>query len=354
MKTIYHKIDRLNPDPQIIENAAAIIRQGGLVAFPTETVYGLGANGLDPNAVERIFQAKGRPADNPLILHIARRQELSGWVREVPAWLEPVLDRHWPGPLTVVLRRGDGIPDKVTAGLDSVAVRLPDLQAARALIRAAGVPLAAPSANLSGRPSPTTAAAVLEDLDGRVEMVLDGGACDVGLESTVLDCTGDCPTILRPGGVTLEMLQELLGTLRQAAADDADAAAAPRSPGMKYRHYAPQAPLLLFRPEAIEGEDGLLAVIHQALAEGKTVGALVSREVMPLLPAQIKAFSYGSRLDPAATAASLYQGLRWFDHHPVDLIVAEGVPETGIGRALMNRLAKAAGSSIKDCRKSGE
>lgn len=342
MKTIYQKIDRLKPDPQIIEAAATMIRQGGLVAFPTETVYGLGANGLDPLAVERIFLAKGRPADNPLILHIAERQELSGLVSEIPDWLKPVLDIYWPGPLTVVLRRNRHIPDQVTAGLDSVAVRLPASTVARALIRAAGVPVAAPSANLSGRPSPTTAEAVMEDLFDRVDIVLDGGVCDVGLESTVLDCTTDCPTILRPGGVTLEMLQDLLGSVRHADAKDAETQTAPRSPGMKYRHYAPQAPLMLFQPDQIEGEAGLLAVVRQNLRGGKTVGALVSSEVLPLLPPQVRAFVHGSRQNPAEAAATLYRGLRWFDRQSVDLIVAEGVPETGIGRALMNRLAKAA------------
>jgi L-threonylcarbamoyladenylate synthase len=344
MKTQYIQIDRENPDPGQIAPAAAIIQQGGLVAFPTETVYGLGANGLDPLAVQRIFAAKGRPADNPLILHIAERDELAALVRESPAWLTPVLDRFWPGPLTVVLPRANCVPDIVTAGLDSVAVRLPSLGAARALIRAAGVPIAAPSANLSGRPSPTTATAVLADMAGRIEMVLDGGPCDVGLESTVLDCTAAIPTILRPGAVTLEMLEQCLGRVQVADAIAVGAASVPRAPGMKYRHYAPAAPLVLFSHDAVQGGQGLLARLHEAQRTGQKVGAIVSVEVAALLPDAVEVVIHGSRENPAEVATALYQSLRWFDTHPVDIIFAEGVPERGIGRALMNRLYKAASS----------
>ena len=344
MKTQYIQIDRDNPDPAQIEPAASIIRQGGLVAFPTETVYGLGANGLDSLAVERIFTAKGRPADNPLILHIADRQELNVLVREVPAWLEPLLALFWPGPLTVVLPRANCVPDIVSAGLDSVAVRLPSLGAARELIRSAGVPIAAPSANLSGRPSPTTAMAVLADMDGRIEMVLDGGLCDVGLESTVLDCTAPIPTILRPGAVTQEMLEKCLGQVNVAGLVSNDEVAAPRAPGMKYRHYAPAAPLVLFSHDSVQGEKGLLARLQEAQRAGRKIGAIVSVEVAALLPGGIEVSVYGSKKNPAEAATSLYQALRWFDTHPVDIIFAEGVPERGIGRALMNRLHKAASS----------
>jgi L-threonylcarbamoyladenylate synthase len=344
MKTQYVQIDRDTPTPAQIASAAAIIRQGGLVAFPTETVYGLGANGLDPMAVQRIFAAKGRPADNPLILHIAERDELAALVREAPAWLNPLLDLYWPGPLTVVLARADCVPDIVTAGLDSVAVRLPSLGAARALIRAARVPIAAPSANLSGRPSPTTAAAVMADMDGRIEMVLDGGLCDVGLESTVLDCTTDVPTILRPGAVTQEMLEKQLGSVNVSGIAQADDGVAPRAPGMKYRHYAPAAPLVLFSHDSMQGDKGLLWRLHEAQQAGKKVGAIVSAEVAALLPGGIEVSVYGSNKNPAEAATSLYQALRWFDAHPVDIIFAEGVPERGIGRALMNRLYKAASS----------
>jgi len=343
--TKYCQIDREQPDRRLIEEAGEIIRQGGLVAFPTETVYGLGANGLDEDAVRRIFQAKGRPADNPLILHIADRDQLSPLVREVPGWLAPLLEKFWPGPFTVVLPRSAQVPDIVTAGLDSVAVRLPSLGAARELIRVAGVPIAAPSANLSGRPSPTTAAAVMADMAGRIELVLDGGTCDVGLESTVLDCTTEPPTILRPGGVTQEMLEQCLPQVRISGQDKLDAKTTPRAPGMKYRHYAPSAPLILFGYDQVEGGPGLLAGLNQAVRDGKRVGAVVSREVAAMLPAGVEVAIHGSRQDPTGAAAGLYQALRWFDSHPVDLIFAEGVLERGIGRALMNRLTKAASSA---------
>ena len=347
MNTKYIKIeqnDLRNANPAI-QQAGRILREGGLVAFPTETVYGLGANGLDATAVSKIFQAKGRPADNPLILHIADRDDLSALVREIPDWLVPLLDRFWPGPLTVVLPRADCVPDTVTAGLDSVAVRLPSSPVARALIRSAGVPVAAPSANLSGRPSPTTATAVMADMAGRIEMVLDGGACEVGLESTVLDCTAEVPTILRPGGVTQEMLVACLGQVQASGEGRMETAEVPRAPGMKYRHYAPAAPLRLFSCDAIEGETGLLQQLQAAQSAGKKVGAVVSPETAMLLPNDVEIAIHGSRKTPAAAAAGLYQALRWFDTHPVDVIFAEGVPEQGIGRALMNRLHKAAGSA---------
>jgi L-threonylcarbamoyladenylate synthase len=348
MKTLYYKIDRDKPEPQILATAADIIRRGGLVAFPTETVYGLGANGLDAAAVSRIFEAKGRPSDNPLILHIADRRELDELVREVPEWLEPLLGKFWPGPFTVVLPRSPAVPDIVTAGLDTVAIRLPSLGAARELIRAAGVPIAAPSANLSGRPSPTTAAAVMADMDGRIEMVLDAGPCDVGLESTVLDCVSQPPAILRPGGVTQEMLEACLSQVRAAGRAPADEKSVPRAPGMKYRHYAPAAPLVLFPAGegllAEEVANRLLTALSAAILEGKKAGAIVSAEMAVLLPAGVTIAIYGSRRHPAETAAGLYEALRFFDTHPVDVIFAEGVREKGIGRALMNRLYKAASS----------
>ena len=343
MRTMYCKIDRERPDPDILAEAAKIIRQGGLVAFPTETVYGLGANGLDAAAVAGIFQAKGRPADNPLILHIADRKELSCLAADVPEWLEPIMDDFWPGPLTVVLRRRPVVPDIVTAGLDTVAVRLPSLGAARELIRIAGVPIAAPSANLSGRPSPTTADAVMADMEGRIEMVLDGGPCEVGLESTVLDCTSALPTILRPGGVTQEMLSARLPQVAISGINQTDAAT-PRAPGMKYRHYAPSAPLVLLAHDPSGSAAKLISAVTAALGQGKKTGVIVARETAPLMPAGVTIAACGSREQRKQTAAGLYEALRFFDRHPVDVIFMEAVPETGIGRALMNRLYKAASS----------
>lgn len=347
MKTRYIKLDRENPAKNDMAEAALIIRQGGLVAFPTETVYGLGANGLDPAAVHRIFQAKGRPADNPLILHIAHRNELDLLVTGVPAWLEPLLDRFWPGPLTVILPRQPHVPDIVTAGLDTVAVRLPSLGVARDLIQASGVPIAAPSANLSGRPSPTTAQAVLADMEGKIDMVLDSGACSVGLESTVLDCSSTAPTILRPGGVTQEMLLEYLPQLIAAKSRAVNDSGSPKAPGMKYRHYAPNAPLMLFACENSDTMETLLQTAKQSLDQGKKVGAIVSEETVKRLPPEVIAVSYGPRMQCEQAATVLYEALRYFDKNPVDMILAEGLPEQGIGRALMNRLHKAASSVVE-------
>jgi L-threonylcarbamoyladenylate synthase len=230
MDTKCFVVDRDKPDFRLLDRAAAVLRQGGLVAFPTETVYGLGANGLDPRAVARIFAAKGRPADNPLILHIADRHEVNKLAARVPANAAALMAKYWPGPLTVVLARTRLVPDAATGGLDTVAVRLPDSTVARELIRLAGVPVAAPSANTSGRPSPTTAQDVLADLDGRIEVVLDAGPCGIGVESTVVDCTTPVPTLLRPGGVTLEMLMETLGEVEVDPALGGDDFV-PRAPG---------------------------------------------------------------------------------------------------------------------------
>ena len=345
MKTQCLKVDKTNPEQAVLAEAARILARGGLVAFPTETVYGLGANGLDESAVTRIFQAKGRPADNPLILHIASQDDVSRLVKRIPANARVLMDTYWPGPLTIVLERQEHIPDAVTAGLGTVAVRLPDSLIARELIRLAGVPIAAPSANLSGRPSPTTADAVLADMDGKIDAIVDGGSCAIGVESTVVDCTTPVPTLLRPGGITLEMLQATLGEveLDQALSE---AHAIPRSPGMKYIHYAPVSPMTL-----IEGEEQAAAAlvidqIRAALAAGKTVGAAVSAETAAQLPDNVTIAVYGRRGNADEAAVNLYEVLRSFDHAAVDHIYAEGLTEDGLGLAVMNRLRKAAGYRI--------
>ncbi|MDU4960870.1 MAG: L-threonylcarbamoyladenylate synthase [Sporomusaceae bacterium] len=346
MATEIVKVDPLQPDPAVIAAAAAIIRHGGLVAFPTETVYGLGANGLDAAATRRIFAAKGRPADNPLILHIADPGDIQRLVERVNSNAAALMQAFWPGPLTVVLKRSAIVPDAVTAGLDSVAIRLPQSTVARALIRAAGVPIAAPSANTSGRPSPTSAQAVAFDLDGRVEMILDGGRCTVGLESTVIDCTTPVPTLLRPGGVTREMLLAILGEL-DADRNLADQTVVPRSPGMKYTHYAPAAPMTLVAAATPAATAGLLLrEVNLALAAGKRVGAVVAAETAAGLPAAVQSAVYGRRGDKQAIAGSVYDCLRRFDQAAVDIIFCEAVDETGIGLAIMNRLRKAAGYRI--------
>jgi L-threonylcarbamoyladenylate synthase len=308
---------RLGPDD--VARAAAILRAGGLVAFPTETVYGLGADARRPEAARRIFAVKGRPADNPLIVHLADAADL-------PAVAEgqSPLTALWPGPLTLVLRRRAGVCAAAAAGLDTVAVRVPSLPLARALIRAAGCPVAAPSAHRSGRPSPTTAAAVLEDLDGRIEAVLDGGPTPVGVESTVVDVTGEVPAVLRLGGVPLEELRRLVPELRLGGD-------ARRSPGTRYRHYAPRAPVVLAPAEAIPA----------LLREHPDAAALVTDETAAGLPGARLA-RLGPRHDDAAHARALFEALRRLDRDRPSLIVAEILPERGLDASVMDRLRRAA------------
>jgi len=345
IQTQYFQVDHQQPDKAVLAQAAYILANGGLVAFPTETVYGLGANGLDAQAVAGIFQAKGRPSDNPLILHIADDSDVLRLVAKVPANAKALMDRYWPGPLTLVMERKPVVPDRVTGGLDTVAVRLPDSVIARELIRLAQVPVAAPSANLSGRPSPTTAQAVMADMTGRIQAIIDGGPCTIGVESTVVDCTTPVPTLLRPGGITLEMLEETLGEIEiDPALGQADLI--PRAPGMKYKHYAPSAPMIL-----IDGAEDRIAAalaekIRQAVREGKKVGAVVSAETALRLPAQALCAVYGPRGDAGQIAGNLYTALLSFDQTPVDVIYAEGISECGLGLAVMNRLRKAAGYQI--------
>lgn len=346
MHTEYFSIHRDNPDEEVMKRAAVLIRQGRLVAFPTETVYGLGANGLDGEAAGGIFRAKGRPSDNPLILHISSEKELSQIAREIPANAKALMKAFWPGPLTVVLKKTEAVPKVISGGLDTVAVRLPDSVVARRLIELAGVPIAAPSANTSGRPSPTSAQAVMDDLAGRIDAVLDAGMCDIGVESTVVDCTTPVPTLLRPGGVTLEMLVEVLGEVEVDPALEGNPEYKPRSPGMKYTHYAPNAPMILVEGDYHRISHVLTLEVELALAQGKRVGAVVSSQLAQMLPASAVTAVYGSKGDAGAYAANLYEVLRSFDQNPVDVIYAEGVREEGLGLAVMNRLRKASGYHI--------
>lgn len=345
MNTKIVKIDRDNPDFRILEQAAAIIRQGGLVAFPTETVYGLGANGLDSRAAAGIYAAKGRPSDNPLILHIAEPASLAKLAAEIPESAARLTETFWPGPLTVIVKRSPIVPDCITGGLATVAVRLPSVRAARDLIRLAGVPIAAPSANTSGRPSPTNAEAVAADLNGRVDMILDGGPCEVGVESSVVDCTTPVPTLLRPGGVTLEQLTEVLGVVEVDPALAGDSVI-PRAPGMKYKHYAPNAPLQLVEAPFPASVEILCREVGQALQAGRKVGAVVSVETAGVIDPRAVISVYGSRGNKAEIAAGLYDALLRFDREAVDVIFAEGIDEAGLGLAVMNRLRKAAGYQI--------
>lgn len=353
MLTKYWKVDEGQPDIEIIKQAAEIIKAGGLVAFPTETVYGLGANGLSEEAVSLIYQAKGRPADNPLILHIAEYDEINKLARQIPKKAAILMKKYWPGPLTVVLKRTDIVPDIVTGGLDTVAIRMPSNNIARELIRLSGVPIAAPSANISGKPSPTNAQDVLNDMDGKIGAVLDGGAADIGVESTVVDCTAVVPIILRPGGITYEMLTETLGKVEIDPAVYGTQAVKPRAPGMKYRHYAPRAPLIVLEGQDVMVKDTLLRKMTAALAEGKKVGLLLSTKTaedilmkIDNLQKQLIVFDYGAKDRPWQLARELYTLLRKFDVAEVDIIFAEGTPDKGIGKAVMNRLRKASGFNI--------
>ncbi len=321
--------------------AAAIIKKGGLVAFPTETVYGLGANGLSGEAVAGIFAAKGRPSDNPLILHIADQSMLDQLVERVPPAAEKLMRAFWPGPLTLVLEKSSAVPDAVTAGLPTVAVRMPDHAVARRLIELSGLPLAAPSANLSGRPSPTAARAVKEDLDGRIHGIIDGGSTDVGLESTVVDCTQELPAILRPGGITYEQLAAVLGKLAQPGPEEKGA---PKAPGMKYRHYAPRAPLYLL--EAMPDEAELAVGLKRLLAQGKKAGMIVQSNLRGNLPAGVLPFTWDKEEE---LARFLYSWLRECDRQGAEVIFVQKIKSSGLGEAIMNRLVKAAEGKQEVC-----
>jgi L-threonylcarbamoyladenylate synthase len=346
LRTAYWQVDPVEPRSEIIDRAGMILRRGGLVAFPTETVYGLGASALDGRAVRRIFEVKGRPPDNPLIVHVAGREMLRPLVRSWPATAEKLMAAFWPGPLTLVLPAAPGVPREVTAGLDTVGIRMPAHPVALALIASAGIPVAAPSANLSGRPSPTTAGHVLQDLDGRIDAILDAGPAGVGVESTVLDLVADVPVILRPGGITPEELEKVIGKVKVDPGADGGDVSRPRSPGMKYRHYAPRVPLVL-----VEGEPERVAARLKELADnyralGRRVGILATAETAGKLNGG-QVVVAGSRQNPAAIASRLFAALRQLEGRGVDVILAEGIEPRGLGLAVMNRLRRAAGGHIE-------
>jgi L-threonylcarbamoyladenylate synthase len=328
-----------------IAAAASILADGGLVAFPTETVYGLGADALNASAVQKIFTAKGRPADNPLIVHIADLAQMATLAQNIPAEAYCLAERFWPGPLTLVLEKKEMIPDEVTGGLDSVAVRVPDHPVALALLRKAALPVAAPSGNLSGRPSPTTAQHVLDDLAGRIDAVIDGGPSGVGVESTVLDIRGGRPRVLRPGGVTPEAIAEALQKDCPVEPLSDYATEAPSSPGMKYTHYAPRAPLYLFCGDPVAVAESMREQSAAYRARGQKVGLLLSSELGARVQGDVVEI-LGSRSNPSQLAANLYGALRRFDEVNVDIILAEGYADAGIGLALMNRMMKAAGPRV--------
>lgn len=331
----------LSTTEQDLERAAELIRSGGLVAIPTETVYGLGANGLNPEAVKKIFEAKGRPQDNPLILHIHDASQLRDFCREIPDAAWKLAEAFWPGPLTMILPVRDCVPKTTTAGLDTVGVRCPDNAATREIIRLAGVPIAAPSANTSGKPSTTTAAHVLHDMDGKIDAIVDGGPCRVGVESTIVDLTGEKPRLLRPGGIGPEALSALLGELEidNAVTGEIAKDAVVRAPGMKYKHYAPAAEVLI-----VDGSPEAAArYVRERFHAGDAV--LCFAEELALF-AGCNPTAYGREHDPASLSAGLFAALRALDDGRVQRIFARCPNGGGINVATRNRLRKSAGFHI--------
>ncbi|AEB76943.1 L-threonylcarbamoyladenylate synthase [Clostridium botulinum] len=346
MNTKVSYLDLKNLDVKVIEEAGEVLREGGLVAFPTETVYGLGANALDSEAVKKIFIAKGRPQDNPLIVHIADFN-LDGLVEEVPSIAKKIMEKFWPGPLTLIMKKSREIPYVTSAGLESVGIRMPSNIVARELIKKSGVPIAAPSANISGKPSPTNIERCIEDLNERVEYIIGGEKCEVGLESTIVDCTINPPCVLRPGGITLEMLREIEPEIYidPAIMKKADKDFKPKAPGMKYRHYAPKAPVKIIAGNLVKSIAKINEMVQNYIDDGKKVGIMATEETKGKYSnAIIK--SLGSREDLHTIAHNLFKTLSEFDSENVDIILSEAFKEEEIGIAIMNRLKKAAGFDI--------
>ncbi|MFC1549023.1 L-threonylcarbamoyladenylate synthase [Candidatus Omnitrophota bacterium] len=337
MKPRVIKIDPQNIDVDLIEQASEVIHNRGLVAFPTETVYGLGANALDPEAVTGIFEAKKRPLDDPLIVHIADMNDLNALSKDVPPAVERLLNRFWPGPLTVVLKKTEIVPDIVTTGLETVAIRMPSNPIAHKLIEVSGVPIAAPSANLFGRPSPTSASHVTDDLDGKIDVVLDGGSTEIGIESTVVEFINGEVIVLRPGGIGIEELKSILGDIFISIGSDKDE----KSPGKYPQHYSPYARVIVSENSPAQVEN-TFSTASKMRSKGHKVGIMAKKEHAE----KYKEFDVkvlGSEEDGKTCASRLFHLFREFDAEGVDVIVAEGIPEMGLGLAVMNRLRKASG-----------
>jgi L-threonylcarbamoyladenylate synthase len=348
------QIDPYHPDMTIIERAAEMIQRGDVVVFPTETVYGLGADALQPSALERIFAAKGRPFSDPLIVHIAEEQTLERLTTSIPESARKLAEVFWPGPLTMILPRSPLVPLRVTAGLETVAVRMPRHPVALALIRAAGTPIAAPSANRFMHVSPTTAQHVYTDLHGRVPLILDGGSCEVGVESTVLNMCTPVPTVLRPGGVSIEALRRILPSVQLAtpqkassSESDTDIAAQYASPGQMLTHYAPAVPLLLFDGSVEAMRRAMLAEVKRRGEQGERVGVLVADEDVPVFQMSgAIVHSLGNASDPQQVATSLFAGLRQLENAGVQVILCRNFDAAGLGLAIRDRLLKAAGGRV--------
>lgn len=346
METKVAIIKDINTDIRFIEEAGKVIRNGGTVAFPTETVYGLGANALDDEAVKKIFIAKGRPQDNPLIIHVSTK-EISGLVKDVPEVAQKIIDKFWPGPLTVILEKKDIIPNVTSASLNTIGIRMPNSEIALKLIELAERPIAAPSANISGRPSPTEVERCVEDLNGRVDYIIGGESSDIGVESTIVDCTVNPPLVLRPGGITLEMLKEinpeieLDKALKSKPNDDFK----PKAPGMKYKHYAPNAHLKIIKGKNEKTIEIINEIVENYIEKGNDVAILTTNENLNKFN-NGKVISLGSENDLKEIAKNLFEALRKCDDLGVQYILCQGFEENGVGLAIMNRLNKAAGYDI--------
>ena len=347
-QTLVLKVNPRKPETEKVQVAAKIIREGGLVAFPTETVYGLGADALNSKAVLALFKAKKRPLDNPPIVHVENVSDVYRLTRQVPTEAEMLMREFWPGPLTLVFKRSEIVPEVTVAGLDTIAIRMPRHKVALALIRESNCPIAAPSANLAGKPSPTSAKHVFDDLNGRIDAILDGGPTRIGVESTVLDLSVNPPQVLRPGGTPFEALQKVIGSVRLhpfVVAEKELPINMARSPGMKHKHYAPNAKVVL-----VEGSVSVVVGKVKELTDsyrlkGVKVGVLATDETVAAYEADVVK-SLGSRFNLAVIAQNLFRLLREFDAEGVDVIIAEGVPAEGLGLAVMNRLRKASGYDI--------
>lgn len=347
METIIKKIDKNDKNTDIIGEAGRILKEGGLVAFPTETVYGLGADALNEDAAKKIYAAKGRPSDNPLIIHITNMKALEKIVTEIPEKAEKIAEKYWPGPLTMIFNKSEVVPYGTTGGLDTVAVRMPVHEIAREVIDAGGGYIAAPSANTSGRPSPTNAEHVAEDLTGRIDMIVDGGPVQIGVESTILDVTVEPPMILRPGAITKEMMEDVIG---EVAVDKTlikpDSKIVPKAPGMKYRHYAPKADLTIIEGPTEKVVEEINRLAKEKADAGYKVGVIGTEETVgKYVTGDVKCI--GTRSDENTIAANLFGILREFDDDTVDFIYSESFDTAGIGSAIMNRLLKAAGHHIE-------
>lgn len=346
METKVAIIKDINTDIRFIEEAGKVIRNGGTVAFPTETVYGLGANALDDEAVKKIFIAKGRPQDNPLIIHVSTK-EISELVKDVPEVAQKIIDKFWPGPLTVILEKKDIIPNVTSANLNTIGIRMPNSEIALKLIELAERPIAAPSANISGRPSPTEVERCVEDLNGRVDYIIGGESSDIGVESTIVDCTVNPPLVLRPGGITLEMLKEinpeieLDKALKSKPNDDFK----PKAPGMKYKHYAPNAHLKIIKGKNEKTIEIINEIVENYIEKGNDIAILTTNENLNKFN-NGKVISLGSENDLKEIAKNLFEALRKCDDLGVQYILCQGFEENGVGLAIMNRLNKAAGYDI--------